>query len=58
MRAFHKNRWPEVFAQIVQKILKDLLDGQTDALSVFVEAEKARVLSNVAALVIPLPGSM
>ena len=58
MMAFHKERWPEVFAQMVQKILKDLLDGQTDALSVFVEAEKARVLGNVAALVIPLPGSM
>ena len=42
---------------MVQNILKDLAAGQIDALSVFVENEKARVLSNVLALVIPLPES-
>ena len=57
MMAFHKEQWAGVFAQVVQNILTDLLEGQTDALSVFVENEKARVLSNVPALVIPLPES-
>ena len=57
MVAFHKDKWAGVFAEVVQNILKDLLAGQTDALSVFVENEKARVLSNVPALVIPLPES-
>ena len=57
MMAFHKEQWAAVFAQVVQNILTDLLEGQTDALSVFVENEKARVLSNVPALVIPLPES-
>ena len=57
MMAFHKEQWAGVFAQVVQKMLTDLLEGQIDALSVFVENEKARVLSNVPALVIPLPES-
>jgi hypothetical protein len=57
MMAFHTGHWAKVFAQVVQKILADLLEGQTDALSVFMENEKARVLSNVPALVIPLPES-
>ena len=57
MMAFHKEQWAGVFAQVVQNILTDLLEGKTDALSVFVENEKARVLSNVPALVIPLPES-
>ena len=57
MVAFHKEKWPEVFAEMVQQVLKDLLDGQTDALSVFVETEKARVLGHIPALVIPMPES-
>ena len=57
MATFHKDKWAGVFAEMVQKVLQDLLSGQTDALSVFVETEKARVLSNVPALVIPLPES-
>ena len=57
MRAFHKDAWAGVFAEVVHNILKELLAGQTDALSVFVETEKARVLGDVLALVIPLPES-
>ena len=53
--AFHEKKWPAVFAEIMQKLLQDLLAGKTDALSVFVENEKARVLSHVPALVIPVP---
>ena len=50
MVAFHKDKWAGFFAEMVQKVLQDLLAGQTDALSVFVETEKARVLSDVPAL--------
>ena len=57
MAAFHKDKWAGVFAEMMQNILQALLAGQTDALSVFVESEKARVLSDVPALVIPLPES-
>jgi hypothetical protein len=46
-----------IFAEMVQNILHALLAGHSDALSVFVENEKARVLSNVPALVIPLHGN-
>ena len=57
MMVFHKEQWGKVFAQLMQKVMDDLLAGQTDALSVFVENEKIRVLSHVPALVIPLPES-
>ena len=57
MLAFHKDKWAGFFAEMMQNILHALLAGQTDALSVFVENEKARVLSNVPALVIPSHGS-
>ena len=57
MAALHKDKWATVFAEIVQSLLKDLLAGNTNALSLFMEHEKARVLSNVPALVIHLPGS-
>lgn len=55
MAAFHKETWAETFAQMMQKTLQDLLAGKTDALPVFVEDEKARVLSHTPALVIQLP---
>ena len=57
MAAFHKDKWAGGFAEMMQNVLQDLLAGQTNALSVFVETEKARVLNNVPALVIPLPES-
>ena len=47
------------FAQIVQKLLDDIIAGETDALSVFMEREKQRVLGDVPALVIPAaPGGL
>ena len=52
MVAFHKDKWAEAFAEMMQQLLQDLLAGKTDALSVFVENEKTRVLSHVPALVI------
>ena len=57
MAAFRKDKSAGVFAEIVQSLLKDLLAGKTDALSLFMENEKTRVLSNVLALVIHLLGS-
>ena len=57
MAFFHEEKWATVFAEIVQSLLTDLLAGKTDVLSLFMEREKARVLSNVPALVIHLPES-
>ena len=55
--ASHKEKCAEAFAEMMHKMLQDPLAGTTDALSLFVENEKARVLSHVAALVIHLPES-
>jgi ATPase subunit of ABC transporter with duplicated ATPase domains len=55
MAVFHGDTWGETFAQMMKTVLDDLLAGKTDALSVFVENEKKRILSTVPALVIPAP---
>ena len=57
MAAFQKESWAGVFAEMMQKDLQDLMAGQTDALSVFLENEKARVLGEVLALVVLVPES-
>ena len=57
MAAFQKDQWAGFFAEMMQKVLQDLLAGQTDALSVFLEHEKARVLGDVPALAVPSPES-
>ena len=54
MAAFHKDHWAGFFAEMMQTFLDELLTGQADALSVFVEHEKARELDDVLALVVPL----
>ena len=54
MAAFQKDQWAGFFAEMMQTFLDELLTGQADALSVFVENEKARVLDDVLALVVPL----
>ena len=54
MAAFQKDQWAAFFAEMMQTFLDDLLTGQTDASSVFVGNEKARVLGDVLALVVPL----
>ena len=54
MAAFQKENWAGFFAEMMQTFLDELLTGQADALSVFVENEKARVLDDVLALVVPL----
>ncbi len=44
MAEVHGVTWGGLFAEIIQKLLDDLLAGKTDALSVFMEDEKKRVL--------------
>ena len=53
MAAFQKDRCAGLFVEMMQTFLDELLTGQADALSVFVENEKARVLGDVPALVVP-----
>ena len=53
MAAVHKENWATYFAEMVQRVLKELLAGKTDALSIFVENENRRVLGSVPALVVP-----
>ena len=53
MAAVHKENWATYFAEMVHRVLQELLAGKTDALSVFVENEKTRVLGHVPALVVP-----
>ena len=45
--------WAELFAQLVQKVLNDLADGQHNALSVFMHNETSRVLADIPALLVP-----
>ena len=54
MAAFQKDRCAGLFVEMMQTFLDDLLTGQTDASSVFVGNEEARVLDDVLALVVPL----
>ena len=53
MAETHGVNWGGFFAQIVQKLLDDIIAGETDALSLFMEREKQRVLGAVPALVLP-----
>ena len=53
MAEVHGEAWGGLFAEIIQKLLDDLLAATTDALSVFMEDEKKRVLGDVPALVLP-----
>ena len=45
--------WGQVFAQEIQNIQNDLLNGHTEALSKFMENEKKRILSNEPVLITP-----
>ena len=47
MAEIHGDAWGR------KKMLGDLLGGKTDALSVFIEDEKKRVLGDIPALVLP-----
>ncbi len=53
MAEAHGEDWAELFAQLVQKVLNDLAEGRSDALSVFMNNETRRVLADIPALVLP-----
>ena len=53
MSDIHLEHWAELFAEIAQNILNDLLDGRSNALSVFMDNETRRILPEIPALVVP-----
>ena len=53
MAEAHGEYWAELFAQLVQKVLNDLAEGRSNALSEFVHNETRRVLSDISALLVP-----
>ena len=53
MAETHGINWGKLFAEIVQNLLDDIYARKTDALSLFMEKERQRVLGAVPALVIP-----
>ena len=53
MAEAHGINWGKLFAEIVQNLLDDIYAGKTDALSLFMENERQRVLGATPALVIP-----
>ena len=53
MAAAHDEKWGYIFSEIVQAVLNDLSNSQTDALSVWMEAEKHRLLSAEPMLFVP-----
>ena len=56
LAAIHGDGWGQLFAEIVQKVVDDLVGGRRDALSVFMHNETRRVLGDVPALVLPVLG--
>ena len=53
MAAIHGDGWGQLFAEIMQKVVDELVGGRRDALSVFMHNETRRVLGDVPALVLP-----
>jgi len=53
MAEAHGHNWAELFAQLVQQVLNDLAEGRSNALSVFMDNETRRVLSDTPALLVP-----
>jgi hypothetical protein len=53
MAEAHGANLGQLFAEIVQQVLNDVLEGKRNALSVFMENESKRVLSTIPGLLIP-----
>ena len=53
MAATHQDNWGRLFSEMVQAVLNDLSDGKTAALSIIMESEKQRVLSDEPMLFVP-----
>ena len=49
----HKDKWAEVFTQMLQDVLDKLINGEANALSSFMEIEKHRVLKDTAFFGVP-----
>ena len=52
MAEAHGEDWAELFAELVQKVLNDLGEGRSNALSVFMHNETKRVLAETPALLV------
>ena len=53
MAGVHGEGWAELFAQMMQQVLNDLGEGKSNALSLFMNNETRRVLSDTPALLVP-----
>ena len=53
MAEAHGEDWAELFAEMVQQVLNDLVEGRSNALSVFMHNETRRVLAETPALLVP-----
>ena len=53
MAEAHEEDWAELFAEMVQQVLNDLVEGRSNALSVFMHNETRRVLAETPALLVP-----
>ena len=53
MAGIHGEGWAELFAQMMQQVLNDLGEGKSNALSLFMNNETRRVLSDTPALFVP-----
>ena len=53
MAEAHEEDWAELFAEMVQQVLNDLVEGRSNALSVFMHNETRRVLAETPALIVP-----
>ena len=52
MAEAHGENWAELFAQLVQQVVNDLIEGRRNALSVFMHNETKRVLADTPALLV------
>ena len=53
MAEAHGEDWAELFAELVRKVLNDLAEGRSNALSVFMHNETKRVLAQTPARLVP-----
>ena len=56
MAETHGENWADLFAQNMQHVLNEMLEGRRNALSVFMDNETRRVLADTPALLVPGSG--
>ena len=52
MREIHQCEWGRLFAEIIQRVLNEQLNGNQNAFSEFIEKETKRVLNAVEGLTV------